>query len=619
MTDLRHYETINTDVCVVGGGLAGLCAALAAARHGARTVLVQDRPVLGGNASSEVRMWICGAHGPDNKETGLIEEIQLENCYRNPGLNYSAWDHVLYGKAAVQPNLQLLLNTSCVDTVMEADRIAAVRAWQLTSQTWYTIASRIYIDCSGDSILAATSGAAIRSGRESRDEFGEDIQPVLADARTMGNSILIQMRKTDQPQPFTPPDWAYVFDSPRHFAHRMNGGNGGNFWWLELGGLDDTIRDAERIRHDLLRTAYGVWDYIKNRAPERAAAENWALEWVGSLPGKRENRRYEGGHILTQNDIRAGGSFDDVVAYGGWAMDDHHPGGLLYPGEPTIFHPAPSPYGIPYRCLYSRNIRNLMCAGRNISVTHAALSSTRVMGTTSLLGQAAGTAAALCVARSVSPAGFYPDHVRDLQQALMEDDCWLPGRRREPDALVHQGRFHGDGAGGERLIAGIDRDRPGENHAWEAPAGGAVTWETDHPVRLGGVRLVFDSDLNDPKRMPCSYPVPPQVRTPATLAKAFRIEARTPGGTWNTVYRDPENHQRLREVPLSIATGALRLVVEHTWGGGNVRVFGFEPLATARRRLPPPLIRTAFAARVEATAPADLAPPANSSNRPSAR
>ena len=186
----------------------------------------------------------------------------------------------------------------------------------------------------------------------------------------MGNSLLIQMRRTDESQPYIAPSWAYKFTYPSDLPHRIHGVNATNFWWLEIGGINDTIKDAESISDELTRIGYGVWDYIKNYAPERAQAENWALEWVGSLPGKRESRRYVGDHILTQNDVRDGGAFEDIVAFGGWSMDDHHPAGLLYPGKPTLFHPAPSPYGIPYRSLYSRNVANLLFAGRNISVTH---------------------------------------------------------------------------------------------------------------------------------------------------------------------------------------------------------------------------------------------------------
>jgi hypothetical protein len=273
---LAHHEH-QFDVAVVGGGMAGLCAAIASARNGAKTVLVHDRSVLGGNASSEIRMWICGAHGQNMKETGILEEIQLENCYRNTSLIYSVWDSVLYEKAAFCPNLTLMLNTACCAGTMNKERLESIRAWQTSSQSWHTIHATLFIDCSGDSILAPITGASTRVGREARDEFDEDIEPIEADRKTMGNSLLIQMRETDEPQPFIPPRWAYKFNSQADLPHRGTGG-GDNFWWLELGGLDDTIADAETIRHRLMCVGYGVFDYIKNRGPKRDALQNWGLE-----------------------------------------------------------------------------------------------------------------------------------------------------------------------------------------------------------------------------------------------------------------------------------------------------------------------------------------------------
>jgi hypothetical protein len=603
-------ETMDVDVCVVGGGMSGLCAALAAARHGARTVLVHDRPVLGGNASSEVRMWICGAHGPHNKETGLVEEIQLEHCYRNPAGVWSIWDSILYGKAAFQPGLTLLLNTSCTGALADRGRVEYVEAWQLSSQTRYRIHAKQFIDCSGDSILAPAVGAEFRVGRESRDEFGEDIQPAQADRKTMGNSLLIQLRKTDEPQPFIPPRWAYKFTSPSDLPYRMNGVNGHNFWWIELGGLDDTIGDAERIRHELYRVAFGVWDYIKNYSPAKAEAESWALEWLGSVPGKRENRRYVGHHVLTQNDIRAEGKFADTVAYGGWTMDDHHPAGLLYPGKPTVFHPAPATYGIPLRCLYSRNIANLFFAGRNISVTHAALSSTRVMATCTLLGQAAGTAAAVCIQHRCDPATLVPNHTAEVQRLVMGDDCWLPGLRRPIAPLTQAATLGGDGSGVERLIDGLDRDRENEPHAWETSAGGAVTFAWSEAVDVRGVRLVCDSDLRDVKRMPCSYPLKGNRCTvPRSLLKRYRIEARRADGSWETVFREEANYQRLVYAPLQAHTTALRLVAEETWGGGDVRLFAAEADTVFRGNIPPEQDGPPWRDVVAKANPADLAPP----------
>ncbi|MGN6506987.1 MAG: FAD-dependent oxidoreductase, partial [Tepidisphaeraceae bacterium] len=575
---LNHVKH-DVDVCVVGGGMAGLCAAIAAARNGASVCLVHDRPVLGGNASSEVRMWICGAHGKDNKETGILEEILLENLYRNPSLNYSIWDSVLYGKAFFQPGLTTILNCSVLDATCCNGRIASVRGWQLTSQTWVDVHAKLFIDCSGDSILAPLSGAKIRWGREAREEFAEDIQPALPDQKTMGNTLLIQLRKTDEPQPYTPPTWAYKFTKPQDLPHRIHGVKAHNFWWLELGGLQNTIRDAEAIRDDLMRVVYGVWDYIKNHAPEKEEADHWAIEWIGSLPGKRENRRYVGGYTLTQNDVRAGGAFDDIVAYGGWSMDDHHPAGLLYPGKPTIFHPAPSPYGIPYRCLYSANVGNLLFAGRNISVTHAALSSTRVMATCALLGQAAGTAAALCIRHDCDPAAITDRHVPALQETLMQDDVWLPGIQRPASALTRSGVLVSDAGAVDRLIDGTDRDLGDISHAWEAAPGTPITYQWQTPMKVGGVRIVFDSNLANDKRMPCSYPQKGNRNlVPKSLVKAFRIDVLDDAGAWKTVHHEDNNYQRLVCLPVNQSTKGIRLIPESTWGEPLARVFAFEPV-----------------------------------------
>lgn len=605
-------ETREFDVCVIGGGMAGLCAAIASARNGARTVLVHDRPVLGGNASSEVRMWICGAHGKHNKETGILEELQLENGWRNSDLNYSVWDSVLWGKAQFQENLTLVLNAAVLDAETDGNRIVSVAAYQSTSQTFHTLAAQTFVDCSGDSILAALTPAAWRKGREARAEFDEDIQPAEADEKTMGNTLLIQMRVTDEVQPYTPPDWAYKFTRPEDLPHRIHGVKAHNFWWLEVGGLSDTIKDAEAIRDELHRITYGVWDYIKNYAPEKDEAQNWAIEWIGSLPGKRENRRFEGDHILSQNEIRDGGNFDDIIAYGGWSMDDHHPAGIYYPGKPTIFHPAPSPYGIPYRSLYSRNIENLMFAGRNISVTHAALSSTRVMATCAIIGQAAGTAAALCTKYSCAPRALAKgDKLGELQRTLMDDDCWLPGVARPISDLARAAKLCGVGETAH-LLDGLDRDRADESHAWQTPLGSAVEYRWNEPVNIGGARLVFDSNLNNSKVMPCSYPQKggPH-RLPSSLVKAFRIETCDTNGKWSLAFETSRNIQRLVKVGFESSVTGLRLVPTDTWGAAGARVFGFEPLTQGATPTPQAPTGPAWLQVVGRIAAEDLEAPEN--------
>ena len=194
------FKTITHDAefCVVGGGLAGMCAAISAARNGAKVALMHDRPVLGGNASSEIRMWVCGAHGDNNRETGLIEEFMLESFYSNPTKNYSVWDAILYDKVRSEPNITLLLNCSCLDCSMDGNRVTDVTGWQLTTQTYHKVSAKLFADCSGDSVLAPLTGALHTRGREACSEYGEDIAPTNADGRTMGMSCLIQGRETDK-------------------------------------------------------------------------------------------------------------------------------------------------------------------------------------------------------------------------------------------------------------------------------------------------------------------------------------------------------------------------------------------------------------------------------------
>ncbi len=564
------------DFCIVGGGLAGMCAAISAARHGVRVLLMHDRPVLGGNASSEVRMHICGAHGMDNRETGLIEEIGLENRYRNPLRNYSIWDSILYEKVRFEPNITLLLNCSCNDATMDGQRIRAIKGWQLTTQTWHIVEAGLFADCSGDSILAPLTGAQVRVGREARAEFGEDIEPEQADRKTMGLSCLIQARETDRPQPFISPGWANVYPSDADLPFRDHAIPRSNLWWIELGGDQDSIHDTEIIRDELLKAAFGVWDHIKNRGDH--GAERWTLEWVGFLPGKRESRRYIGDYVLTQNDVRTRGRFDDLVAYGGWTMDDHHPGGMRWPGEPTIFHPAPSPFGIPYRCLYSRNIENLFCAGRNISVTHAAMSATRVMATCATLGQAVGTAAALAVQKGQTPRSIYETHISRLKHMLMDDDCYLPWNVRPVPALTQQAALTASSGDPEPLRNGLDRPINEQDNGWRGRIGDWVQYAWDTPQHIRELRFVLDSDLNRPEKNQLShYPLDVEpVGVPTTLVRAFRIEAMDERGEWSIMLRRDNNYQRLIKISLDRQAAAVRFVPEQTWGDETVHLFAWQ-------------------------------------------
>lgn len=587
-------KTTHVDFCVVGGGMAGLIAAVAAARHGAKVALVHDRPVFGGNASSEIRMHICGAHGPNKRETGILEEIQLENNYRNPQVNFSVWDSVLYGLALQEPNLRLFLNCSINDATMDGNRITSVIGWQMTTETWHTIEATLFADCSGDGILAPLSGAEYRIGREAQNEYDESIAPKISDKKTMGMTCLMQAREMDCPQTYTPPTWANVYPTDDDLRGRGHSVLDQNYWWMELGGEADSIHDTEILRTELLKMAFGIWDHMKNHGDH--GAENWTLEWVGFLPGKRESRRYIGDHVLSQKDVEGEGRFQDIVAYGGWSMDDHFPAGFLHPEAGTIFHPAPSPFGIPYRTLYSRNIANLFCAGRNHSATHTAMSSTRVMATTSLMGQAVGTAAALAVQHGTTPRGVYEHHLLELQQTLMDDDCYLPWNTRAVPELTRTARLeaeasesaehHQETCSVENLRNGVDRPIGETSHGWCGALGKAITYTFEKSSPCSEARMIFDSDLNrkDPCRMfheremntrHCRTLTDTLRTPPATLIKAFRIEGLA-NGSWHVLAHETNNYQRLVKMPLAGTFDAIRLIPETTWGADEAHLFAFD-------------------------------------------
>ena len=439
---------LSADLVVVGGGLSGVCCAITAARAGTRVILIQDRPVLGGNASSEVRLWVLGAtaHMTNNnrwaREGGVVNEIFVENMYRNPDGNPVIFDTVLLEKVREEPNITLLLNTA-VNEVVKAgrDRVAAVVGYCSQNETVYEVSAPLFCDASGDGIVGYLAGAAYRMGAEAADEFGERFAPDPAEyGELLGHSIYFISKDAGHPVRFVPPSYALrdITAIPRY--RRFNARDSGPwYWWIEYGGRLDTVHDTEAIKWELWKVAYGVWDHIKNsgRFPE---AENLTLEWVGMIPGKRESRRFEGDYLLIQQDIVEQRSHADDVAHGGWSIDLHPADGIYSPKPGCNQWHARGAYGIPYRCMYSRNIGNLFLAGRIISASHVAFGSTRVMATCAAAAQAAGMAADLCRREGLLPADLVePKRMRALQCELIRAGQYIPGRRlHDPDDLAQR-------------------------------------------------------------------------------------------------------------------------------------------------------------------------------------
>lgn len=430
-----RLEQVAADLIVIGGGLAGTCCAITAARAGLKVTLVQDRPVLGGNASSEVRLWVLGATshlGNNNRwarEGGVIDEILLENAWRNPDGNPLILDTILLEKATLEPGLTLLLNTA-VHAVEKSgpDTIRSVRAFCPQNSTAYELAAPLFVDASGDGIVGFLAGAAFRIGSESRTEFGEGFAPVAASSELLGHSIYFYSKDVGRPVKFVQPSFALtdITKIPRYRDFNAQD-YGCRLWWIEWGGNSDTVYDTEKIKWELWRVAYGVWNHIKNSGQFPEAA-NLTLEWVGTIPGKRESRRFEGDAILIQQDIIEQRMHPDAVSFGGWAID-LHPSDGVYSKLPGCqqWH-AKGVYQIPYRSLYSRNLSNLFLAGRITSSSHVAFGSTRVMATCAHSAQAVAMAAVLCLRDGLTPRDLLaPERMAELQRRLLRSGQYIPG------------------------------------------------------------------------------------------------------------------------------------------------------------------------------------------------
>lgn len=535
---LERFEEKAFDVVVVGGGMSGLCAALEAARDGASVALVHARPVLGGNASSEVRVHISGAdhslEKPDYAESGILYELMLENKARNANFSYSTWDLVLYEKVKSQENLTVFFNTVMYDCETEDDRITAVYCVQETTEMRFKFTAPLFVDATGHGTLGYYAGAEYRQGSESKAETGEIDAPEQPNNERMGNTIFFRARDMGHPVKFTPPAFAKKFTEEdlrfrMHSAvHKVdfsgckdpekNEACGGvsargidyGYFWIELmGDKDDIITDYENIRDDLVAALYGVWDHIKNGGDH--GAESHALEWVGMLPGTRESRRLVGDYLLDETDILDNKIFEDAVCYGGWCVDLHTAHGLLdlhrHPSGDVRFFDGV--YTIPYRSYYSKNISNLFMAGRNISTTKLGLCSTRIIGCCAIGGQAVGAAAALCTKYGCLPRELAP-HMSELQQLILKNDGFLPGYKNEdPDDLARGASFTASsfkaGCEPEKVIDGISRRLGDDTHGWVSDGisenGETLTMSFDAPTEISELRYTFDSDFRYPIRV----------------------------------------------------------------------------------------------------------------------
>ncbi len=580
----KKIEIKDYKVIVIGGGMAGVCAAIASARQGEKTALINNRPVLGGNASSEIRMHICGAdyHGfrKNARETGIIEEILLDNKMANKSNSFSILDTILWEKTRFQENLDLYLNTHVTDLIKDEDKIIKVIGEQLTTEKIFELNGEIFIDATGDGTIAYLSGAEYMSGREGKDKFGEKFAPETSDNHTMGNTLLFSAVDIGKKVEFIKPSWANTYQE-EDLAYRQHHEINSGYWWIEIGGDDlDVIQDGEVIRDELLKAVYGVWDHIKNS--ENHNADNFALDWVGFLPGKRESRRIVGDYILKEQDLFEGRIFDDAIAYGGWPMDMHTVGGIRTRREPNDFIMMDDLYTIPYRSIYSKNIKNLMVAGRDISASHMAFGSTRVMATCAVIGQATGTAAAMCTNKKVFPREIN-EHIHELQQKLMKADCYIPGfKNKDIEDLALNSKISAssflENCQPENIINGYSRTIKDEINAWIPEEVDKHPWielSFNNIISPKEILLKFDSNLSREIMISLTHSVRNRQHhgTPKEIVKDYDIEFYH--GTELVAKREiRNNHRRLSCTKLdNISCNRIRVNPLNTWGSKSICIY----------------------------------------------
>ena len=455
-------EAGQFDFVVVGGGIAGTCAAISGARLGLQVALIQNRPVLGGNNSSEVRVHLNGKinQQPYPALGNLVREIgPRRQGNARPAENYE--DRKKLDVVRKEKNLHLFLNMHAFRVEKQGDRIVALVAQHIENGRQLRFAAPLFADCTGDGTIGHLAGADYRMGRESREETEEPLAPEKPDRMTMGTSVQWYSLKTDAPCPFPECPWAVQFNEQNY--QRVTMGD----WNWETGMNRDQVTEIERIRDYGLRVVFGNWAYLKNHSPMKAEIADRKLGWVAYVGGKRESRRLLGDVILKQQDVVGQKPFPDACVTTTWSIDLHYPdpkNTRHFPGEEfrsiaKFLHVKP--YAIPMRCLYSRNVPNLMMAGRNISVTHVALGTIRVMRTGGMMGEVLGMVASLCKQHGTEPRGVYKDYLPELKE-LMTAGVGAPPpppvESRPPAWINAAGTEPGSRGQGDRL----GQLRPGE-------------------------------------------------------------------------------------------------------------------------------------------------------------
>lgn len=409
------------DLVVVGGGIAGMCAAAAASRLGCRVALINDRPVLGGNNSSEIRVHLGGniGLGPNPGLGRMIREFgHSKEGNAKPAANYEDEKKELF--ISNEKDITLYANYRAISVKTEGGKIESVIIKHIENGKKMELKAPLFSDCTGDGTIGYLAGADYKMGRESSDEYGEDLAPTESDKMTMGASVQWYSAEKGKPTRFP------IFEYGLHFNEKNCENVTMGEWKWETGMNLNQIDDFERIRDYGLMVIFSNWSFLKNGLKDNEKYKKRALDWVAYIAGKRESRRLLGDYILKQDDIDKNVYHEDASFVTTWSIDLHFPDSANashFPEAPfkaATKHIHIYPYAVPYRCLYSRNIENLFMAGRNISVTHVALGTVRVMRTTGMMGEVVGMAASLCKKYATNPRGIYQKHLPELRDLMKE-------------------------------------------------------------------------------------------------------------------------------------------------------------------------------------------------------
>ena len=439
------------DFIVVGGGISGICAAHASARATARTLLIQDRDVVGGCNSSEIRVGLGGdIHvGPNVKLGNVVEEIQpiIGGGGVDSAEDYEDGRKMRSFRAGYLPRF-LKLRTGERVFAIETNSLGAITAVlsrNVRSGEVTRFRSSLFCDATGDAVLARLAGCATMYGREARSRFGEISAPERADRQVMGQSIQWKTARGEV-SPF--PDissWALPIDESSATYSRVGG------WAQEAGQYRDMALETEQIRDYGLLAIFSNWHYLKNVSPRRREFARDSFAWISPVGGKREGYRVIGDYVFSQNDLEEQRTFPDGTASVTWDIDQHFPdpaneAKFSEPFRSCAYHRGfgPEPVAVPYRCLYARDCPNLFLAGRHISVAHVALAAVRVQRTLGMLGEAAGIAAALAWEHGCTPRELYTDYLPELMGRIRAGVPKLPSYHAYPQGYHEKYHFWGN-------------------------------------------------------------------------------------------------------------------------------------------------------------------------------